>query len=178
MAIGGDWLRDASPSIEAVLIEAEYDRERPEPVADVRTRVLGHLLEVLAAEDRELLEATTDGKTLAEVARRQGCTPQGLGKRRDLLLAWVAYCAPVALRIEPVLAGLAERGQPLTRAQALWWLWHTGGRSAQVDALARAHPELDVDRARWVCPVRRCTSRIESHPPLSPRIVELVSIAP
>lgn len=172
MLDGSAWLLGESPSIEVLAIRAE-DAARAATVTpaatDPRTRVLSWLLGLLGSDDRELLELTMDGSTLADVARRQGRTRRGLADRRDLLLAWLAYCAPIHLEIDPVLAGLN-----LTTAQTRWWVWHEGRPSASLDALALRHPALAVDRGRWLLPIRR----IVDDRPIGPRSADLLPISP
>lgn len=142
------WLRSDSPSVESIVIEAEDERRELPPivVSDPRTRILAGLLALLDPRDRELLELTTDGATIAAVARAQGVAREQLSRRRDLLVEWLAYCAPITMSIEPTLAGIT-----LSTKAALWWRWHAG---SPVAALERAHPGLVVVRSRWRAPRR------------------------
>lgn len=148
-ALASSWMLRESPSIEDVVVARELADETPPrpPVTDPRTRILTDLLDLLDPRDRQLLEATTDGATVAEIARAQGVPRQTLSDRRAVLLGWLAYCAPIVLRIEPVLATAK-----LSRKAELWWRWHQG---RPVAALERAHPVLVVERSRWLIPRRR-----------------------
>lgn len=147
----GVWLRRDSPSIGSIAIETEDGRDHPTIpiIPDPRTRVLLGLLALLGPEDRELIESTADGATVSEVSRRQGLSRAGLSHRRTLLVDWLAYCAPITLAIEPVLAGLT-----LSVPAQRWWVWHVGGTGVKIAALERSHPSLVVVRARWAVPVR------------------------
>ena len=156
-AIGLDWPRVASPSVEDLVIEHEHELELELDheidleleITDPRARVLSWLITLLGAEDRDLLLATTDGATLAEIARRQGADRSGLAYRRDLLIDWLAYCAPIRLQIAPLLADTN-----LDQAQRRWWVWHAGGQAASISALERRVPAFAVTRRRWILPRR------------------------
>ena len=159
-AIGLDWPRVASPSVEDLVIEMESSVDSDPDheleleasaieITDPRARVLSWLITLLGAEDRDLLLATTDGATLAEIARRQGADRSGLAYRRDLLIDWLAYCAPIRLEIAPLLADM-----DLDQAQRRWWVWHAGGQAASISALERRVPAFAVTRRRWILPRR------------------------